>query len=122
MNRLDATFERLRNEGRKGLVGYLTAGDPDLAASEMHIRTAIEKGLDILELGVPFSDPTADGPTIQAAAFRALAGGTTLPGVLDMVRRLRADYDAILVGVNTVAGGGIVGDGDRDGRSLACTG
>jgi len=92
MSRIDATFERLKAEGRKGLVGYLTAGDPDLTTSEQDIRTALDAGVDILELGVPFSDPTADGPVIQAAAQRALASGVTLRGVLEMVARLRANY------------------------------
>ncbi|MDA0991127.1 MAG: tryptophan synthase subunit alpha, partial [Verrucomicrobia bacterium] len=90
--RLDRTFVALKQEGRKGLVGYLTAGDPDMAASERSIRTAIESGLDVLELGVPFSDPTADGTTIQAASQRALAAGTTLKAVLALVSRLRTDY------------------------------
>jgi len=97
MNRIDAKFESLRREGRKGLVGYLTAGDPDLDQSERDIRTALDAGVDILELGVPFSDPTADGPTIQAAAQRALKAGTTLPRVLEMVKRLRKDYDNPIV-------------------------
>ena len=92
MNRIDQTFGRLRAAGKKGLVGYLTAGDPTLAESERHIRAAIEAGLDVLELGVPFSDPTADGPVIQEASRRALAAGTRLRDVLDLVRRLRADY------------------------------
>ncbi|MCE9613017.1 MAG: tryptophan synthase subunit alpha [Lentisphaerae bacterium] len=92
MNRIDQTFSKLKREGRKGLVGYLTAGDPNLAASERNIRAAIDAGLDVLELGVPFSDPTADGPTIQEAAQRALAAGTTLADVLGMVSRLRRDY------------------------------
>lgn len=97
MNRIETTFARLRAEGRKALVGYLTAGDPDPQTSERNIRAAIENGLDVLELGVPFSDPTADGPVIQAAAFRALAAGMTLPGVLELVRRLRADYSLPIV-------------------------
>ncbi len=97
MSRLTEAFERLRAEGRKALVGYLTAGDPNLVVSEQAIRTALEKGLDVLEIGVPFSDPTADGPTIQAAAQRALAAGTTLKDVLDMANRLRRDYPQPIV-------------------------
>lgn len=97
MNRFEKTFEALAAEGRKGLVGYMTAGDPDLATSERNIRTAIEGGLDVLELGVPFSDPTADGPTIQAASFRALQAGITVAQVLDLVVRLRADYTLPIV-------------------------
>jgi tryptophan synthase alpha chain len=89
MNRIDATFQRLKSENKKGLVGYLTAGDPNPESSLANIRTAIDSGLDVLELGVPFSDPTADGPVIQEAAQRALSAGTNLEGVLGMVRKLR---------------------------------
>ena len=97
MNRITRTFQDLKQAGRKGLVGYLTAGDPDPVRSERHIREAIAGGLDILELGVPFSDPTADGPTIQAAAFRALAAGMTVAKALEMVRSLRRDFDLPIV-------------------------
>lgn len=68
---------------------FITAGDPDLAATEELISVMAEAGADIIELGVPFSDPMADGPTIQKASERALASGTTLPGILDLVRRVR---------------------------------
>ena len=97
MNRIEATFQDLKRSGRKGLVAYLTAGDPDLARSEAVLRTALANGVDVLELGVPFSDPTADGPSIQAAAQRALAAGVTLAGVLELVRRLRADFATPIV-------------------------
>jgi tryptophan synthase alpha chain len=97
MNRIDKTFAELKAAGRKGLVGYLTAGDPTLEQSEANIREALTAGLDVLELGVPFSDPTADGPTIQAAAKRALESGATLRGVLEMVTRLRADFETPIV-------------------------
>jgi tryptophan synthase alpha chain len=97
MNRITDTFTALKAAGRKGLVGYLTAGDPDLVTSERNIREAIDSGLDVLELGVPFSDPTADGPTIQVAAQRALAAGTTVARVLDLVRNLRRDYDLPII-------------------------
>jgi tryptophan synthase alpha chain len=90
MNRVSRTFAALRGANRKGLVGYLTAGDPDVEQSFADVQTAIDNGVDILELGVPFSDPTADGPVIQAAAMRALAGGMNLRGVLRLVRRVRA--------------------------------
>jgi tryptophan synthase alpha chain len=89
MNRIARQFEALRKAGRKGLVGYLTAGDPDLAGSERNILASIRDGVDVLELGVPFSDPTADGPVIQEAAQRALAAGTTVERVLELVRRIR---------------------------------
>jgi len=94
MNRIEQKFADLKHEQRKGLVGYLTAGDPDPAQSEENIRVALAAGLDVLELGVPFSDPTADGPTIQAASQRSLAAGTTLKSVLELVVRLRADFSA----------------------------
>ena len=97
MNRIDALFGDLRARGRKALVGYLTAGDPDLEASERDIRAALAAGLDVLELGVPFSDPTADGPVIQAASHRALAAGTNLDAVFALVRRLRRDCTAPIV-------------------------
>ena len=91
MNRIETCFQTRRAQGRKVLVGYLTAGDPDMAASEADIRAAVADGVDVLELGVPFSDPTADGPVIQAAAFRSLQAGTTTTTVLELVRRLRRD-------------------------------
>lgn len=97
MNRITRKFEELKKEGHKGLVGYLTAGDPDMETSEKNIRTAIESGVDILELGIPFSDPTADGPTIQEASQRSLAAGTTVDKVLELVKRLRKDFDLPIV-------------------------
>jgi tryptophan synthase alpha chain len=97
MNRIDATFEALRNEGRKGFVAFLTAGDPDLEQSERDIRAALDHGVDVLELGVPFSDPTADGPVIQAASLRALTNDMNLCQVLELVRRIRQDYDQPIV-------------------------
>jgi tryptophan synthase alpha chain len=97
MNRIDATFRNLKKQGRKGLVGYLTAGDPDLASSERDVREALAGGVDVLELGVPFSDPTADGPIIQEAAQRALAAGMTVRKTLELVSRLRADTDVPVV-------------------------
>jgi tryptophan synthase alpha chain len=90
MSRISSTFERLAREGEKALVTYITAGDPDLERSYAVAEAVLTGGADILELGVPFSDPTADGPVIQRAAVRALAAGTTVAGVLDLVKRLRA--------------------------------
>ncbi len=92
MNRITQKFGELKKAGRKGFVGFLTAGDPDLATSEANIRAALQGGVDVLELGVPFSDPTADGPVIQAAGQRALAAGATIEKILQMVRRIRADF------------------------------
>ncbi|NQT93470.1 MAG: tryptophan synthase subunit alpha [Lentisphaerae bacterium] len=97
MNRIEQTFAELKKSGRKGLVGYLTAGDPDLEQSNVDIRAAVENGLDLLELGVPFSDPTADGPTIQEASQRALASGMDLEKALAMVVGLRKESDIPVV-------------------------
>jgi tryptophan synthase alpha chain len=89
--RLAKTFARLRQKGAgTGLVTYITAGDPDLARTEGILRALDRGGADVIEVGVPFSDPLADGPVIQRATERALASGTTLTGVLDLVERLRA--------------------------------
>lgn len=95
--RIGRTFEQLAAAGRKGLVVYLTAGDPDLPRSAELVRAAVRGGADLIELGVPWSDPSADGPVLQAAAERARAAGTTLRGVLEMVRGLRADLDVPIV-------------------------
>jgi tryptophan synthase alpha chain len=92
VNRITQVFEQLKADGRKGLIGYLTAGDPDAEQSEQRVRRALQCGVDILELGVPFSDPTADGPVVGAAARRALDAGMTVGGALAMVRRLRRDF------------------------------
>ena len=91
MSRLEGTFARLRANGRGGLVTYLTAGDPDADRSVALLTAVARAGADVLEVGVPFSDPLADGPVIQRASERALAGGMTLRGALDVVRRVRAD-------------------------------
>jgi tryptophan synthase alpha chain len=89
MNRIHATFERLVRPNEKALVGFITAGDPDLDESLRIARAMCAAGLDLLELGVPFSDPTADGPVIQRSSSRALAGGTGLAQVLAMIGQLR---------------------------------
>ncbi len=95
--RLDEAFARIAAEGRTGLVAYVTAGDPDLPRSATVIRAVAEGGADVIEVGVPFSDPLADGPEIQRASERALQAGTTLDGVLAMVADLRRDLDTPLV-------------------------
>lgn len=87
--RIERRFAELAARGELGLVAYVTAGDPSLEASEKIVLAAAEAGADVIELGVPFSDPVADGPTIQRASERALRSGTTLAGVLELVRRLR---------------------------------
>jgi tryptophan synthase alpha chain len=97
MSRITRTFERLRTEGRTGLVTYVTAGDPDLPRTADILRALDRAGADVLEVGVPFSDPLADGPVIQRATERALAAGTTLRGVLDMVADVREMIRAPIV-------------------------
>ena len=97
MSRLTERFTQLRADGRSGLVTYTTAGDPDLVRSGDVLLALDRVGADVLEVGVPFSDPLADGPVIQRATERALAGGTTLRGVLDMVEHLRPKLVAPVV-------------------------
>src|SRR5678816_563467 len=96
-NRIDQKFADLRAAGRKALIAYISAGDPNLAATRV-LALAFEKaGVDILELGIPFSDPLADGVVNQLAAARALAAGTTVRGVLDCVRDIRRDSQLPIV-------------------------
>lgn len=87
--RISKRFAELRASGELGIVAYITAGDPSLDATLKFVLALAEAGADVIELGVPFSDPLADGPTIQRASERALKSGTTLAGVLDLVRRIR---------------------------------
>jgi tryptophan synthase alpha chain len=89
MGRIEKKFESLRDRKEKALIVYLTAGDPSLDITQKLIFGLEKAGVDILEIGVPFSDPTADGPVIQAASQRALKAGTTLEGVLDLVTEVR---------------------------------
>jgi tryptophan synthase alpha chain len=95
--RIATTFSRLRAGNTPGLVTYVTAGDPDLPRTEDILRALDRGGADVLEIGVPFSDPLADGPVIQRATERALKSGTTLSGVLDMLDRLRPQLRAPVV-------------------------
>jgi tryptophan synthase alpha chain len=88
-SRIARRFADLSRAGELGLIAYITAGDPTLAATQQIVLAAAEAGADVIELGVPFSDPLADGPTIQRASERALRGGTTLAGVLDLVAEIR---------------------------------
>ena len=97
MTRLQTTFARLRGDHSPGLVTYITAGDPDLDRTAGILRALDRAGADVLEVGVPFSDPLADGPVIQRATERALAAGTTLSGVLDLLRSIRKDIEAPIV-------------------------
>jgi tryptophan synthase alpha chain len=97
MSRIDSTFARLRERRATGLVTYVTAGDPDLDRSAAILTTLAEAGADVLEVGVPFSDPLADGPVIQRATERALAAGATMAGALDLIARVRPDVAAPIV-------------------------
>lgn len=90
MSRIQSTFERLRKSGRKALIPYVTAGDPSLDATAAILREMVAAGADILEVGVPFSDPMADGPVIQRAGERALKLGVGLRDVLALVKAFRA--------------------------------
>jgi len=97
MNRIDATFAKLREQGTSAFVAYIAAGDPTLEAT-FDIVEAMERwGVDIVELGVPFSDPMADGTVNQLAAERALKAGATVAGVLDLVRRIRKGSEIPIV-------------------------
>ncbi len=97
MSRLADTFTRLKAAGKPGLVTFVTAGDPTLARSAEVLLAADRGGADVLEVGVPFSEPLADGPVIQRATERALAAGATLSGVLDMVEGIRGQLRAPVV-------------------------
>jgi tryptophan synthase alpha chain len=101
MSRIAACLDKLKNEGRKALIPYVTAGDPEPAITVPLMHAMVKAGADIVELGVPFSDPMADGPVIQRAAERALAHGTSLHDVLAMVaefRRSDATTPVVLMG------------------------
>ncbi|MFQ5348792.1 MAG: tryptophan synthase subunit alpha [Rhodothalassiaceae bacterium] len=115
--RIGARFAELRSAGRGGLVAFVTAGDPDLATSEAVLARLPEAGADLIELGIAFTDPMADGPAIQEANQRALRAGITLRRTLDMVERFRRDDDTtpiVLMGyVNPVLSFGIEAFVDR---------
>lgn len=97
MSRISETFESLRRRGERAFIPFVTAGDPDLETSLAMIETLADGGANIIELGVPFSDPMADGPTIQASSQRALANGVAMNDVLRMVARFRARYQTPIV-------------------------
>jgi tryptophan synthase alpha chain len=96
-SRLAAAFAALRARGERALVPYFTAGDPSLAMTRRLVVEAARRGADVIELGIPFSDPLADGPVIQRATQRAFAAGVTLPRVLEMVREMRGEVSVPLV-------------------------
>jgi tryptophan synthase alpha chain len=95
--RISLRFAELRASGELGIIAYITAGDPSLDATYKFVLALAEAGADVIELGIPFSDPLADGPTIQRASERALKAGTTLPGVIELVRRLRQSSQVPLI-------------------------
>src|SRR5216683_1095805 len=95
--RISKRFAELRRSGELGIVAYITAGDPSLDATLKFVLALAEAGADVIELGVPFSDPLADGPTIQRASERALKSGATLAGILELVRRIRQSSQVPLV-------------------------
>jgi len=97
MNRIDRTFRALRERREKALIPFLTAGDPDLGITRELIRAVEDNGADILEIGVPFSDPTSDGPVIQRSAEIALGAGSSLPRVLEMVSDVRVSSNLPIV-------------------------
>jgi tryptophan synthase alpha chain len=97
MSRIAERFARIRSNGGPGLVAYVTAGDPDLASTERILVALAGAGADVIEVGVPFSDPLADGPVIQRASERALASGTTLRRTLQMIRRMREAVSSPIV-------------------------
>lgn len=96
-NRLDTTFTRLRQEGKKAFVAYVSAGDPDLERSLQILQALADAGADVIELGVPFSDPLADGIVNQMAAARALAAGSTTVKVRELVRDFRKTHQTPIV-------------------------
>jgi tryptophan synthase alpha chain len=97
VSRLDQAFERARAEKRAALIVFVTAGDPDLRTTAELVPALAEAGADVVELGVPHSDPIAEGPTIQASSFRALQQGTTLAAILEVCREVRAASEVPLV-------------------------
>lgn len=104
-NRIDSCFEQLKAKGEKALITFVTAGDPDLETTEKCVLEMFDKGADIIELGVPFSDPIAEGPIIQKASQRSLKGGTTLDKIFGMVKSLREKTDKpllLMMYINTI--------------------
>lgn len=97
MSRIEETFAVLKEQQKTALIPFITAGDPDLGVTAKLVLALADAGADLIELGVPFSDPMADGPTIQAASERALAAGTTLKGVLQLVTEVRKTTQIPLV-------------------------
>lgn len=97
MSRITSKFDEIRSAGRRGFIPFVTAGDPDLETSLSIIETLAEEGADIIELGIPFSDPMADGPTIQASSQRALLKGVHLSDIFGVVKRFRSRFETPIV-------------------------
>ncbi len=97
MNRIDATFRALRAAGEAALIPFFTAGDPDLDTTAELMRVAVDNGADVIELGVPFSDPTADGPVLQHSAEVALRAGASLPRVMELVSQFRRESQVPII-------------------------
>src|SRR5919108_1521385 len=97
MTRIGRLFDCLKRDGRKGLVAYLTAGDPTPARTPALIEALVRGGADLIELGVPFSDPIADGPVIQRAGERALKAGTNIRTVLEIAQEIRKHSEVPLL-------------------------
>lgn len=97
MSNLRKMFEELKSKDDKALVTYITAGDPDLETTRKLLFTLSDSGADVIEIGVPFSDPMADGPTIQRASLRSLENGTNLKSILDMVADIRSEIKVPLI-------------------------
>jgi tryptophan synthase alpha chain len=97
MTSISEQFQALRDRGECALIPFVTAGDPDLATTAAALKRLDQNGADLIELGVPYSDPLADGPVIQAAATRALQRGVTLDQVLDLVRQVSPDIEAPII-------------------------
>ena len=97
MGRIEDKFIELQDASRRGFIPFVSAGDPDIETSKAIVHTLAKNGADVIELGVPFSDPMADGPTIQASSQRALVNGVTLGDILQIVRELRIEIDTPIV-------------------------
>jgi tryptophan synthase alpha chain len=96
-NRIEKKFRELKYNNRKALITFLTAGDPDIDTSYNVVEQMIKNGIDILEIGIPFSDPLAEGPTIEKASYRALASNTTTDDVFSLVKNIRDTYDLPII-------------------------
>ncbi len=97
MNRIDRLFSQLKSQGRKALIAYVTGGYPSLPAMDRAVRDLVKAGVDLVEIGVPFSDPIADGPTIQFSSQKALEGGITPARILDWVKGFRKTHETPIV-------------------------